>query len=156
MKIFSCGIYNRSMFFTLVEILLVIAVLTILLVIAMKSLVDGVKRTKNLRASIELKQIQQVINLYQEDYKILPPDLATVELGNMKDPWGTLYQYQNYDLISKGARRKDRNLNPLNSSYDLWSNGRDLKTNKQLNAFYARDDIIRANDGEFIGLASNY
>ena len=150
------GRYSCSRFFTLVEILLVIAVFTILFVISFKGLVESVRRTKNLRAFIELKQIQQMINLYYEDYRDYPPDLLTVELRNMKDPWGTLYQYQNYDLISNGARRKDRNINPLNSAYDLWSNGKDQKTNKQINAFYARDDIIMASDGGFIGLASDY
>ncbi|OGV45562.1 MAG: hypothetical protein A2017_12160 [Lentisphaerae bacterium GWF2_44_16] len=144
------------MFFTLVEMLLVIAIFTILLVISFKGLVESVRRTKNLRAAIELKQIQQIINLYHEDYRSYPPDLAAVEVRNMKDPWSTLYQYQNYSLISNGARRKDRNLNPLNSAYDLWSNGKDQKTNKQINGFYARDDIIVANDGEFVGLASDY
>jgi len=142
--------------FTLVEILLVIAIFFIMFVLLLKNLGNILTRAKNLRAGIELRGVQQVVDLYKEDYKTLPPDLVILKLNKISDPWGTAYQYQCYDLIPPGKRRKDRNLNPLNSAYDLWSNGRDQKTSAQINAFYARDDIIRANDGGFIGVASEY
>ena len=55
----------------------------------------------------------------------------------------------------KGAR-KDRFLHPLNSTYDLYSVGKDGKTVAALTAKASKDDIIRANDGGFIGLAVKY
>ena len=56
----------------------------------------------------------------------------------------------------KGKPRKDRFLHPLNTYYDLYSMGKDGKSQTPLTAKASHDDIIRANDGRFIGLASEY
>ena len=45
---------------------------------------------------------------------------------------------------------------PVNSDYDLYSMGRDGKSNAPFTAKMSRDDIVRANDGQFVGLASEY
>jgi general secretion pathway protein G len=52
--------------------------------------------------------------------------------------------------------RKDRFLVPINTDYDLYSMGKDGRSSPPLTAKASRDDIIRANDGAYIGLASNY
>ena len=52
--------------------------------------------------------------------------------------------------------RKDRFLVPLNTYYDLYSKGKDGDTDEDLQADKSRDDIIRANDGGYIGLAYKY
>ncbi|MCK5254491.1 MAG: prepilin-type cleavage/methylation domain-containing protein, partial [Deltaproteobacteria bacterium] len=70
--------------------------------------------------------------------------------------WGNPYQYNDLNNIPPGLWRKDKNLVPLNSDYDLWSNGKDGKTNVALTAKASYDDIIRANDGAYIGLATGY
>jgi general secretion pathway protein G len=76
------------------------------------------------------------------------------------DPWGKPYQYLRIDggttLGLYGKRRRDKNANPVNSDYDLYSMGRDGKTTAQFTAKNARDDIVRANDGEYLGLAENH
>ena len=53
-------------------------------------------------------------------------------------------------------RRRDKNANPVNSDYDLYSMGRDGKSTAQFMAKHARDDIVRANDGRYIGLAEDH
>jgi general secretion pathway protein G len=55
-----------------------------------------------------------------------------------------------------GQARKDRFLVPINSTYDLYSMGPDGRTALPLTASASRDDVIRANDGSYIGLASGY
>lgn len=55
-----------------------------------------------------------------------------------------------------GQARKDQFLVPLNSDYDLYSKGPDGKSSPPLTAKESRDDIIRANDGAYFGLASEY
>jgi general secretion pathway protein G len=45
---------------------------------------------------------------------------------------------------------------PINSDYDLFSVGLDGSSLAALTAIVSKDDIIRANDGGFIGLAANY
>jgi general secretion pathway protein G len=55
-----------------------------------------------------------------------------------------------------GQLRKDRNLVPINTDFDLFSRGKDGQTNFPLTAQRSRDDIVRANNGGYIGLASDY
>jgi len=55
-----------------------------------------------------------------------------------------------------GRARKDRFLVPINSDYDLYSKGKDGDSHPPLGAHSSRDDVIRANDGGFIGLASSF
>ena len=45
---------------------------------------------------------------------------------------------------------------PLNSEYDLYSKGKDGASAPALTAAASKDDIVRANDGGFVGLAINY
>ena len=73
------------------------------------------------------------------------------------DPWGRPYEYL-LMASEKGKKgfRKDKNLHPLNSDYDLYSCGRDGKSIPPLTAQQSRDDIVRANNGGFVGLATNY
>jgi len=52
--------------------------------------------------------------------------------------------------------RKDKNLTPINTYYDLYSTGKDGLSVSPLTAKHSRDDIVRANDGGFIGLATDF
>ena len=52
--------------------------------------------------------------------------------------------------------RKDQNLVPINSDYDLYSLGEDGDSKAPLTARASHDDIIRANNGNFIGLGEDY
>ena len=53
-----------------------------------------------------------------------------------------------------GARR-DRFLVPINSTFDLYSQGKDGNSVPPLSGPGA-DDIVRGNDGGFIGLGSRF
>ncbi|MBX3120823.1 MAG: prepilin-type N-terminal cleavage/methylation domain-containing protein [Fimbriimonadaceae bacterium] len=57
---------------------------------------------------------------------------------------------------SRGRPRKDRFLHPINSDYDLYSMGKDGESVEPLTAQKSHDDIIRANDGSFVGLAVEF
>ena len=52
--------------------------------------------------------------------------------------------------------RKDKFLHPINTAFDLYSVGPDGSTNTPLTAKVSHDDVIMANDGGFIGWATNY
>lgn len=47
-------------------------------------------------------------------------------------------------------------LNPLNTNFDLFSVGKDGDSRGPLNAAASRHDIIRANNGAFVGRAEDY
>ncbi len=87
-----------------------------------------------------------------------PTSLEAVNRDHLLDPWGNPYRYQ---LIrgsdaGKGAFRKDRFLVPINSDFDLFSMGPDGESTSPLTASVSRDDIIRANDGGYVGIAEFY
>jgi general secretion pathway protein G len=87
----------------------------------------------------------------------LPDSLADLALDTAKDPWGHGYEY--FNLINSkgnGVARKDQKLSPLNSDFDLYSRGQDGDTAASLGNSKSRDDIVRARDGKFIGLAEEF
>ena len=55
-----------------------------------------------------------------------------------------------------GGARKDRFLVQINSDFDIYSMGKDKDTVATLNPPKSHDDIIRASDGGFYGLAKNF
>lgn len=55
-----------------------------------------------------------------------------------------------------GSVRKDRFLAPINTDFDLYSMGPDGDSKSQLNAKASRDDIIRAANGAYFGVASGF
>ena len=55
-----------------------------------------------------------------------------------------------------GHPRKDRFLVPINTDFDLYSMGRDGQSVAPLTAAKSRDDVVRAANGAYIGLASNF
>lgn len=55
-----------------------------------------------------------------------------------------------------GQVRKDRNLVPLNTDYDLFSAGPNGQWMPPITASVSRDDIIRADNGAYVGQASDY
>jgi general secretion pathway protein G len=76
-----------------------------------------------------------------------------------KDPWGRDYQFLNFDSPIPGIAaliRKDHNLHPLNSEFDLYSLGPDGSSQPPLTAKPSQDDVIWARDGGFVGLAADY
>jgi general secretion pathway protein G len=60
------------------------------------------------------------------------------------------------DKSEKGKPRKDHQMHPINCDYDLYSVGKDGKSTAPLTAKVSQDDIIRANNGGYVGLVSNY
>jgi len=96
---------------------------------------------------------------YELGEGVLPASLADVGRDHLLDPWGNPYQYQRIrgpGKVSKGKLRKDRFLVPINSDFDLYSMGPDGKSVSPLTAAASRDDIIRANDGGYVGPAEAY
>lgn len=127
--------------------------------IAVPAYLDSLDRARNARAMGEISMIGNEIHLYQVYKGNLPNNLAEVDKGDILDPWGNPYEYLNIAGGGKGAAgkaRKDKFLVPLNSDYDLYSKGKDGNSVAPLTAKDSWDDIVRANDGAYIGLGSEY
>ena len=142
--------------FTLIELLIVIAIVGILSALAIPSFSAYVERAKVARAVEEIRVIQNRIISFHMDQNRLPIDLAEINWGTYSDPWNNPYQYTSFETVPRGKWRKDKFLVPINSTFDLWSMGPDGKSVAPLTATFSKDDIIRANDGLYIGRASLY
>lgn len=143
--------------FTLIELLLALVIGTALLLLALSSYSSYMDQAKVAKAESDLGAIEGRISAYQTTNDALPTTLAQIGEQNLLDPWGHPYQYLDFTgLKGKGQMRKDHNLVPINSDYDLYSDGKDGQSVPPLVAAPSRDDIVRANNGGFIGLASDY
>ena len=145
--------------FTLTELMIVLAIMATIASIAVPRYRRLVGNAKEVVAVQQLEDIQNAIDLYEQQHGELPPDLEALGIGTLLDPWGNPYQYLNFSTIKGngvGALRKDHALVPLNSTYDLYSMGPDGSTEPPLTAETSRDDIVRANDGDYIGPAMEY
>ncbi|WP_295856986.1 type IV pilin protein [uncultured Xylophilus sp.] len=141
--------------FTLLEIMLALAALGVLLSIALPSYRAYVLKAERYQTIVDMTLISSMVKAYEQDNGTLPDSLA--DIGWTKpDKWGNPYYYLKMEGASVGQKRKDRSLHPLNSDYDLYSAGPDGKTTTPLTAKISQDDIIRANDGAFIGVAEDY
>lgn len=146
--------------FTLIEMLAVMAIIGMLLGIVTPRLQQLLKSIRVTEAINDITVIQQDVIAFSAVYDSLPQNLEAVGRGGMVDPWGHPYRYlaMTYDKNGNPSAgvRMDRALHPLNSDFDLYSMGEDGVTALPLTAKASQDDIIRANDGGFVGLARLY
>jgi len=147
----------RSPGFTVIELLIVVAILAVLVSLAAGKYSDYRERVRVNQAVTEVGALSVTIAQYILENRTPPDSLADVRAGGKLDPWGRPYQY--FNLTSSkgnGKARKDKKLNPLNTDFDLYSMGKDGATQTSLMAKTSRDDVIRARDGRFIGLAQDF
>lgn len=141
--------------FTLIELMAVVIIIGALVGIAVPQFQDMLTRAKVARAIGDIQAIQTDIDSRDS----LPETLADVARSGYLDPWGTPYVYFKFPVGGKGpppGARRDRFLVPVNSEYDLYSMGVDKKSAIAFTAKASHDDIVRANDGGYIGLAVKY
>ena len=146
--------------FTLIELLIVMAIIAVLSTIGFYQYSSFIERTKVTKAIADIKQIEQLVENFKELHGRYPDELSELNKGEFKDPWGNPYQYVSIAEDDKKGKdhqkaRQDRNQKPINTYYDLWSNGADGDYQKQVNGAKSRDDILRAWDGDFVGLGKD-
>jgi len=141
---------------TLIELMIAIAIIVVAAAIALPSYSSYQDRAKISQAVTDIGAINAKLRLYMVDNTFSPPSLAAIGESGKRDPWGSPYQYTNLETAGIAKARKNKNLVPINSDFDLWSNGKDGLSKLPLTTKVSRDDVILANDGRFIGLASNY
>ncbi len=151
------AIRRREQAFTLVELAITLVMLAVLLAIALPMFRGWKERIKIGQAQDDIIAISAVLDQRLLDTGALPATLADIGRGGMLDPWGNPYEYLNLMTVKgNGKARKDHNLVPLNTDYDLYSKGPDGASVGPLTAKASRDDILRANNGRFIGPASSF
>ena len=140
---------------TLLELMIALVLLAVVASIAYPSYRAQIEKGRIAQAVREIQEISLVLERSFTDKGKYPASLADV--GQAKnDPWGHAYEYLNMAGASTGQVRKDKSLHPLNTDYDLYSMGPDGQTAKPLTSSKSQDDIVRANNGGFVGLGKDY
>ncbi len=150
--------------FTLIEVLLIVAMLGTLLALIIPGYTNLLEKARVNRAITDIVKISRELDIFLSDHGTFPETLEELMQESKPldpfDPWGKPYEYlvilgkKKSDI--QGKWRKDRFLVPINSDYDLYSMGKDGGSEAPLTAQVSWDDILRANDGSFIGLAHKY
>jgi general secretion pathway protein G len=147
----------RACGFTVIELMISLAIVGVLASVATPMYQNYRERVRVNAAITDIAAMSAVIKLYSTDAHKLPASLADIGNGGKLDPWGRPYRYLDLTTVKgHGASRKDKRLNPLNSDFDLYSVGKDGESLTSLMAPPSRDDVIRARDGRFIGLARDF
>ncbi len=160
----------------MIELLIVVAIIGLLVGFGIPLYSTQVYRAKVARAITDIYTMQKSITNYLTDRGELPDSLEDVEWDHLTDPWGNKYQYFKIDSAEeegnggqgkgkgkgkgKGGKGNDEmrthETQSLNSDYDLYSMGKDGKSEPSITAEESLDDVVRANNGSYIDLASDY
>lgn len=159
----------RQTGFTLIEVMLAIAILAIIAALAIPAYEGYINEGRIGTAVKDIRQAELILNdlasdgqlnaldantttalgVYLRDGIVVLDDPATTPAGTQPwlDPWGRIYLYQRPGVLtdSAGAVSND-STNP--QGYDLYSRGAD--------AADTSDDVIRGCNGEFVGTAGGH
>ncbi len=142
----------------MLELMITLVIAGLLASIAIPTYARYSDRAKNEQAIADITAIASEIDRFRRNnHESLPNSLAELPAQIPLDPWGRKYRYMSIVRTVPGriGPRKDHNL-ILNTDFDLYSVGKDGESAFPLSAISSRDDIIRANDGAFIGRAEDY
>lgn len=167
--------------FTLIELLLITAVIGVLAAVAAPGYLAALEQARVTRAIGDIQAMDRDLQSTFVLKGCYPSTLADAGFAVSRDPWGRPYHYHVLDTapggagggksgagaagscaacnggcVGRGQARKNRNLVPVNSDFDLFSVGRDGSSAPALTAASSEDDVVRASDGGFVGLGRNY
>jgi general secretion pathway protein G len=142
--------------FTVIELLITLSIFMTVCAIAIPALVDAIKATKIARAVADVRTVGTAAYGYYAQQGNCPNTVQDIGYDQQVDPWGHGYQYLGLNGNNGSHARLDRFGVPINIFFDVYSMGPDGVTSQSLADPVSKDDIVWANDGAYLGLASNY
>ncbi len=142
--------------FTLVEMLSAIVIVGLLSTMSILHYQTMAESSRVQQGILAILDLQSEIEEYAMETGGLPSYLCEIGQSGLIDPWGNSYQYLVLRKTTLGQARADKFLAPINSDFDLYSMGKNGVSAKQITNASSLDDLIRANDGSYVGLAANY
>lgn len=114
-------------------------------------------RSKIGQVTGDIGEIFMAANQFELSHRRYPASLAEIGMDQKRDPWGNPYRYLLvFGREDVGPVRKDHNLKPVNTGFDIYSMGPDGATASPFTSTGGKDDIVMANDGDYFGLACQY
>lgn len=114
-------------------------------------------RAKIAQITADLGKIHLAASKFELSNNRYPANLAEIGMDTLRDPWGNPYRYLVvFGRQDVGPVRKDHNLKPVNTGYDVYSTGPDGTTATPFTSTLGKDDIVMAGDGDYFGLACQY
>lgn len=144
--------------FSLVELMLALAIIGIVTSIAIPSYKEHFDKKDNALAKADIVAAADCVNRYSVlNGNTYPDTLADGYCDVGDDPWGRAYEYLNIaNEKGKGKVRKDHGIVPINTKFDLYSKGKDGRSQSPLTSSHSKDDIVYGRDGRFIGLGKDF
>ena len=119
--------------FTIVELVLIMAIIGVLAIMAIPSYSHITEKAKTSRCIAEIRALEKDITAYFIDNGVYPSSLNDIGRGDLKDPWKRPYHFVN--LAAAGAiPYEDIIAAPLNTDFDLYSSGPDGASTQSLTA----------------------
>jgi len=142
--------------FTLLELLTMVTIVGILSSIAIPNYYSYIDKARNTKTISELRMLERGIYAFHAADGVYPETLDDLGMGIFNDSWGNPYQYLNITTTKNhGKVRKLMGIVPLNEDFDLYSMGKDGESQSPLTAKQSHDDIVRAQNGKYLGPAKN-
>ncbi|HNY64063.1 MAG TPA: hypothetical protein PKM41_01410 [Deltaproteobacteria bacterium] len=151
------GIFGASGL-TVVEMTIVVIIAAAVVCIAAPAISGYMDDIDNAEAISRLTSIELCLDKYYAEHGTYPDSLGRIGKGDVRDPWGRAYVYQLMPEDRGACRpvaRNAREVRMINTDYDLYSPGKDGKTDLCINRQRSWDDILRAYNGSYIGLAGD-
>jgi general secretion pathway protein G len=137
---------------SVIELTIAVGVVALVASVAVPSVDAYLDRGKAAHAIGDIGTISVQLYRWQSNSRKFPQTLAEAGVNGFVDPWGNPYRYVNVATAKPGDVRRDRNGTQINTDFDLYSMGPDGRTGDEDKA---RDDIVRANNGQFVGVAQD-
>ena len=157
------GRNERSLGLTIIELLIVVMIMATLSSLGVPLYANTLNNARVAKAIADIRVVEKEIFVFHLFNARFPKNLIEVGRGNLRDPWDNGYEYLEISCdeslkkckAPKGARR-DGLLKPLNRDFDLYSKGKDGQSKDKLDSKEGADDVVRAVNGGYVGLSSEF
>jgi prepilin-type N-terminal cleavage/methylation domain-containing protein len=139
--------------FTLVELIVVCAILGVLALMALPALTDVRTKVRVSRCADEIRTIEKDIIAFAAENGHYPANLTEIKRNTLMDPWGHQFIY-----TPGGGYVDPSGGRNLNEDFDLYSKGVDNDTDTNLgnDPGPSMDDIVRGGEGAEVALGKDY